>query len=266
MKVDSLYLEITRNCTIECEHCLRGDKEQKNMTPETLENILKNIREIKTLLLSGGEPLLAITILESLPKLIEKYHIKIETIGIISNGTVCSNRHIEALEKIKESCSNFKFFLSSDLFHRLEWKRLGLEEKVSKNFEKYHQIFQMEKFLENDRFHNITLNLKGRAEHLTPERIQKITENQYINYDFAEVPVEGNIEIEQESIYGKVCIDVNGNIVDYSASYEEEDIQSEKGFNTNQIPLKNAVKLYISDIKSRRKVYQKNNNIRNRMY
>ena len=36
MRIDRLYLEVTRNCTLECEHCLRGDKETKDILPNRL--------------------------------------------------------------------------------------------------------------------------------------------------------------------------------------------------------------------------------------
>lgn len=72
MYFEKLYLELTRECTMQCEHCLRGDREHKYMSIETLENLLKEVNNIETLLLSGGEPLLHIDALEALSKLIDK--------------------------------------------------------------------------------------------------------------------------------------------------------------------------------------------------
>ena len=54
MNFEKLYLEVTRECTMRCEHCLRGENEHKSMSIETLENSLKDIKHIHTLLLSGG--------------------------------------------------------------------------------------------------------------------------------------------------------------------------------------------------------------------
>ena len=51
MKIDKMYLEVTRNCTLECEHCLRGNKEVKDMDLTTLENTLCGVNEINTLYL-----------------------------------------------------------------------------------------------------------------------------------------------------------------------------------------------------------------------
>ena len=57
--IDILSLEITRNCNLECLHCLRGDRINNNISEKTLENLFKDIKSIKTLLITGGEPLLA---------------------------------------------------------------------------------------------------------------------------------------------------------------------------------------------------------------
>ena len=44
MKVENLYLELTRMCTLECEHCLRGDRRNEYMSFETINNVFKYFR------------------------------------------------------------------------------------------------------------------------------------------------------------------------------------------------------------------------------
>ena len=141
MIIDKMYLEVTRNCTLECEHCLRGNKEIKDMDLITLENSLKDVKEINTLLLTGGEPLLNIKVLKTLPKLIDKYNILINNISIITNGTVASLNHVSALQTLCEKCNSFDLILSSDLFHRLEWNRLKINDRVENNYKFYQQYF-----------------------------------------------------------------------------------------------------------------------------
>ena len=60
MYIKKLCLQVTRMCTLKCEHCLKGDGEEKYMPFETIANILKDVTEIDELLITGGEPLLAI--------------------------------------------------------------------------------------------------------------------------------------------------------------------------------------------------------------
>ena len=107
MKVNRLYLCLTRNCTLECEHCLRGTKEEKNMSPETIERIMKDITSVHSLLLSGGEPLLNIQGIKYLTEVIQKYHIDIHTICISTNGTICTPVHIQALLQLQACCKDF---------------------------------------------------------------------------------------------------------------------------------------------------------------
>ncbi|MBR4262553.1 MAG: radical SAM protein [Bacilli bacterium] len=222
MILDNLYLEITRDCTIECEHCLRGEKEHKNMSVTTLENVLKNIKKIGTLLLSGGEPLINIQLLEALPHLIEKYNIDVNRIGIITNGTVYSERHVDALNGLKGCCNELDFVLSSDLFHRLEWQRLGVEELVERNFDRYNESVGIRKYLSNDINQCVVLFRKGRALKISSERLAEIKRKHHIEYKFGVEEQERVIRFGN-MVEGKLYINVDGYLVNYNLSFKEED-------------------------------------------
>lgn len=223
MRIDRLYLEATRNCTLECEHCLRGDKETKDMDVLTLENSLKDVEEINTLLLTGGEPLLNIEVLKALPKIIKKYNIKINNISIITNGTVESIEHIKALKLISESCNYFDLILSSDLFHRLEWNRLKITDAVERNFKLYQQFFPTRKFLDNDSFNSVVLLLSGRAKQITNERMKELKRKYYITYKFDSESEEYLISRNGNRVNGKLYINVYGNVTPYNVSFSDED-------------------------------------------
>ncbi len=255
MEFDNLYLEITRECSMCCEHCLRGNHEHEYMSIDTLANSLKDIKYIKTLLLSGGEPLLNIILLEQLSSIIAKYNIKIDRIGIITNGTICSKRHIKALSKIKEKCDEFAFFLSYDLFHRLEWQRLGITDRVERNYNLYKKYLDIEKFPENDTNRSIVLFQRGRAEELTQSRLKEIAMNNHINIKFYTEKDE-SIMMYNNKVEGKTCIDVNGNIVGFSKSFEEEDQEASPAYNVNNHSIEECIANYISH-KRNEKQYKK---------
>lgn len=236
MVIDKLYLEITRNCTLNCEHCLKGDKEYKNMSKETLNNIFKDISEVNTLLLTGGEPLLNIDLIDELVNIINRDNKNIRTIGIVTNGTVLSNRHIDVLRRLKKSCNHFIFNLSSDVFHRLEWDRLDIKDRIDHNYEVYRDTVGIEKWLENDRFNNIIVFKKGRARNISSQRIDELKKKHYITLKLREDDEENKLSYDRDNIYGKICIDVNGNIVDFNETYDEEDICSNGDFNVNNYP------------------------------
>ena len=77
MHLWNLYLGVTRICTLECEHCLRGNRRNEYMSLETIDNAFKDVKEIDTLLLTGGEPLLAIKQIREILKQIKKNNVKL---------------------------------------------------------------------------------------------------------------------------------------------------------------------------------------------
>lgn len=253
MNIDRLYLEITRYCTFECEHCIKGNREQKNMSNSTLDNIFKDISSVDTLLLTGGEPLINIRILKHLGDIIRDNDIYVKRIGIVTNGTICTDRHIDILRQLKESCDYFEFHLSCDLFHRLEWDRLHTKDLVDRNYKKYESELGLRKFLDNDRYHRVSLFRNGRARFITSSRLEELSKKYYIDYFFQEVDDSCDLVMDDNKIIGKLCIDVNGNVVDFNSTFEEEDSTSES-FNVNNDSISSIVSKYIN---TKNKSYQK---------
>lgn len=237
MKIDKMYLEVTRNCTLECEHCLRGNKETKDMDLITLENTLKSVKEIDTLLLTGGEPLLNINVLNELPKIIDKYSIVVNNISIITNGTVASLNHLKILQKVSEKCNTFDLILSSDLFHRLEWNRLNINDRVENNYKFYQAYLPMRKYLDNDSFHSILLLSSGRAKSLSKERLKELERKYYIKYKFMTEEEKNIIKKSGDYVHGKLYINVYGNVTPYNVSFLDEDDFYSSNLNINNMPL-----------------------------
>lgn len=257
MDIDNLYLEITRFCTFECEHCLKGEKEKKNMSSETLDNIFKDVNSVGTILLTGGEPLINIRLLEHLCEIIKNNNIYVKRIGLVTNGTICTERHIDALKQLREVCDYFDFHLSCDLFHRLEWERLQVRDLVDKNFHRYEQEIGLKKFLDNDRFHRVSIFRNGRARYITSDRLKELKNKYYIDYYFSDIDNSSDLCINDESISGKLCIDVNGNVVSFNSTFEDEDLTDDV-FNVNNDSIGNIVSRFI---KSKTDSYQKTKKI-----
>lgn len=135
MYIEQLHLGITRNCTLECEHCLRGNRQHINMNPVILDKIFDSVKEIKSLLLTGGEPLIAIEVLEHLAEIIKTKDIKINKIYIVTNGTVLGPRIINVLKELN-SFSKLDLKVSNDIFHQTELINKNLLDIRNENYEK----------------------------------------------------------------------------------------------------------------------------------
>lgn len=253
MTVQNLYLEITRACTLKCEHCLRGENRNEYMSLKTLNNIFKDIKKIDRLLLTGGEPLLAISQLEEIIRLIKENSIKINSILIITNGTVLNDRVIKVLKELS-SLSNLIIKVSYDVFHLIELNRLNLHDKRKSNYLVLKELFNAEDYgvIDNAR-HKALIIKRGRAAQLTKERLNQINEQYSVENDvdmslsyLPEYSFDAEYDIDNDIMNGTISTDVNGNIVAYGLSFDEENEEQEKYCaNIGELGLKKAILNYI---------------------
>lgn len=263
MYVDNLHLQVTRNCTLECEHCLRGDRERVNMNPHILDQLFMDVKKVGMLLLTGGEPLIAIQTLEHLVQILKSRQVKVRKITLITNGTILSPRVLKVLHDLQDN-SYLILKLSSDIFHNLELEKRGLLELRNRNLE----------CLSQERFYNFSeyakdeeknwpaaLVNKGRTKNLTPERLEEINAvakvkhviNTYMEETHPDTCIEGNY------VRGNITINVYGNVVSYGLSFEEEDKEAyDTGLNIMEMPASEAIRLFVErHTKERIEAYKK---------
>lgn len=114
-----LMVEITRRCNKRCEHCFRGDPQDKTITEDVIDRIFDEALDVQRVVLGSGEPLLEIQKIEYfVDKLVESTWTTIE-LELTTNGTVRDNRIIDILEKfcINKPESNALIRISNDQFH-----------------------------------------------------------------------------------------------------------------------------------------------------
>ena len=259
MKVEKLYLELTRMCTIECEHCLRGCRRNEFMSLETINNVLRDIEHIELLLLTGGEPLLALKQIKELLKVVTNYNIGIDSILLVTNGTVLNDDIINTLDSISNNFE-LKIGVSNDMFHYLELIRLNILEKCTKNVEYLKQNFNAIDYLDHNKApksYKEYIYPIGNASNLTLKRLDEINILGNTNYAFNPVVVpETKLNPfyceEENEILGTICVDVNGNVVSYSLPFDEEDNEAIRyDSNVNKHGLLNATINYINNHDSR---------------
>ena len=255
MKIDCLYLEVTRWCNLECEHCFRGNRKNEFMSTETIDNIFNDIKEIKCLLLTGGEPLLATNQIRDIINAIKRNNVKVKRISIITNSTILNNRTIELLNELYK-LSILDIRLSYDMFHYLELDRLNIFQERQKNASVLKKYFRAREYGEISLEEESELILldKGKAKNITNERLKEINSLSNSKYYLSEDDINSllfnrkiNYNIESNNFPGILNIDVNGNLVGYSLSFDEED-NDQYNFdgNINKLGLKIALENYMN--------------------
>ncbi len=251
MYIDKLHLGVSRNCTLECEHCLRGDREIVNMSPFILDEISKDGLRVGNLLLTGGEPLLAIKTLEHLVELLKTKKIQANKIMLITNGTILSERVLKLLHDLQDY-SYLILKLSTDIFHELQLKQNGLWDLRERNLKKFHEehFYNFSEYgREDEKRIKHGLTGKGRAKTIMPERLKEIGDMMGVQF----VVDDGKDSIpdiywDEGRLMGTITLDVYGNIVGYGMSFEEEDKYAyEHGWNVTQMPFTEAVKMYVDN-------------------
>lgn len=182
--VQNLGMIITNKCNLNCRHCLRGCKNNSDMSEDVIKATLDQIKGITNLCICGGEPTLALEPLEILFDYIIKSNIYLKGVTCVINGTNYSKNFLELLQYINDYISIFKkrvyFNISYDDYHIEEIKRLKMEKRFLENLKKYYNSSFFNDF---QGLANPKLFKEGNAEKLDSNKtIDLIPMKNYITY------------------------------------------------------------------------------------
>ena len=152
ISVNSLVIEVTRRCNMNCEHCLRGEQEDIDLKLDYVETLFKKINYIFSITFTGGEPSLVPYIISSIIKIAKKYNVDFGSFYIATNGKNISNKFLYTIVDLWLYCIDNELsmiYVSSDDYH----------ESYSENFNK----FKMFSFTE------IESNNNRKEENIIPE-------------------------------------------------------------------------------------------------
>lgn len=113
----NLTFEVTRRCNICCEHCMRGDPQNIEITKEIVDEVLDNnkIVSIENLAFSGGEPTLNEDIIVYIIDKIIDNDIDVNNISMVTNGTIYSEKIVKAFKK-------FNAYRNRNIVEKLKFK------------------------------------------------------------------------------------------------------------------------------------------------
>ena len=230
ISVNYMYLEITRKCTLECAHCMRGNRQNIDMSDEILDNALKDVTYIQELDLGGGEPLLAPRVIENIINKIRTYDIKVRKISFTTNGTVLTPRIIELIRELQE-IAPLNVRLSHDKFHLLELYVKKLTDRVDKNNELFTEMLGYNPKDKDFAMDDGIISRIGKAKSLTQEELDAI--NKWIKPTYYHLSSESPNTLDVVKMYdwdkdvvqvcGSVVISATGYLTQMDKEYELED-------------------------------------------
>lgn len=122
LSIGDLYLEVTRRCNMQCEHCLRGNAQAVDMSRETVDKIFDLCDDISYITFTGGEPSLNLPLIDYVFKKCKEKWGFIPPFFLATNGmknqvelaSLLLRAYAYVDESEKECCS---VALSVDTFH-----------------------------------------------------------------------------------------------------------------------------------------------------
>jgi hypothetical protein len=136
----NLIIEITRQCNLECHHCLRGDKQNISIQKRHVEQLFSHLSEIDCLTLTGGEPALRPDKIQMILEVARDYDIDIRNFYVATNGTIASKKFLQSIFDLWCYCSENEIScldVSNDCFHDTDLIEENIQRFKAFSFAKY---------------------------------------------------------------------------------------------------------------------------------
>ena len=120
IKFKNLMLEITRQCGMNCNHCMRGEAEDVDMKYDVIYTICEKATHIEQLSITGGEPSLAPEKIDLLANRLSYNGCTIGSFFCATNAQHYSESFVAALNLLYKQCKNPEkciLSISTDQFH-----------------------------------------------------------------------------------------------------------------------------------------------------
>lgn len=108
MILENLIIESTRKCNMACEHCLRGNAQNKNITYEIIKHFLtyNDITDINVITFTGGEPSLNPQSINDFISICKNNSIECGNFYIATNGKKYNPEFILSVIELYNFCTD----------------------------------------------------------------------------------------------------------------------------------------------------------------
>ena len=190
MEIANLVIELTRRCNMFCNHCLRGDIENRDIDSVYIDSLLDQVTNISELTLTGGEPSLNVPMIEYILSELKRRNISLGGFYIATNGLVMKEEFVLICLKLysysddKEMC---RVDVSNDYYHQCEG---------SYNTELLDGLtFVSRKYNEEGWNYNNDMSLinQGRSEYGVELKVRKVETKEEFNSDVVYLNCKGDV-------------------------------------------------------------------------
>lgn len=121
LTVDTICVETTRRCNMQCAHCMRGEAQNKNLLPDAVDFLFERVNQINTIVPTGGEPTLNPDALREITNAIHKHHVYVSGVYLVTNGLVVTDHFLKEFMNLLLATDMDEYSsglaLSQDIFH-----------------------------------------------------------------------------------------------------------------------------------------------------
>lgn len=140
----SVMFEITRFCNMACPHCVRGDAQRIRIKREYISSTLRQLTQIDSMQFTGGEPALALDLIEYTLQECIWNNIEIANFWMATNGTIATPKFFNLIDRWLAYCCDNEISglrVSIDNYHDCIDNRYKFEEfKEYSNYNFYLEL------------------------------------------------------------------------------------------------------------------------------
>lgn len=201
--LDTLIIEVTRKCNMQCDHCLRGEAQRSNIDHSYITSLLENVSYISSLTFSGGEPSLNVKAIQFTLQELVRLNISVNNFYIVTNGSktsmnkafidVCCDLY--RYQDDREDMGRYLLEMSDDYYH---------DQDLHQEVVDYLSIYTFFRVRGNN-YTNDNLIKQGRQKRGRDLYVDSDLDVEFSDYDDSEFRILGDLYLNTKGLITTNC-------------------------------------------------------------